>query len=196
MKNPALLLLIKGKASGSLLFLAWVLGVFVCHALRITLIIGGISDVLGLGACLLCLSVWESMILLPTWWRRLCWILIFYFLLIPVLEAMSTRAPYDPVLLAAMFQAVLLIGVRERVLLWALVAIVANPLARFIVEPMLFLYRLLSEELSPFIPARFILSFYHIYPVALTIVFGGIAAYFMPPVEQPEESRFAGESEI
>jgi hypothetical protein len=41
-----------------------------------------------------------------------------------------------------------------------------------------------------------ILSFYHIYPVALTIVFGGIAAYFMPPVEQPEESRFAGESGI
>jgi hypothetical protein len=139
-------------------------------------------------ACVLCLSVWQAMILFSSWWRRMCSILVFYLLVIPSLDLVNPSIGYDPVLLAAFFQAALLTNVRKRVLLLVTLAILANPLAKYVVKPLLLVYDFALAQISPPIPAVFILQFSEIYPVLMTIAFGAVVALFMPPIEQRHNS--------
>jgi hypothetical protein len=182
--HPSKSVLFRGVQTGGAFFLAWTLGACICYSFKFLLFYCKETDAMRVAACVLCLSVWQAMILFSSWWRRMCSILIFYFLVIPSLDPANLSVGYDPVLLAAFFQAALLINVRKRVLLLVILAILANPMAGYVVQPLMAVYDFALKLLLPSIPAVFILPFSEIYPVLMTIAFGSVVALFMPPIER------------
>jgi hypothetical protein len=180
--------LLRGRARGALLLLAWTLGVAVTYALIILLVVGGLygntSDIiwLGLTGCTLGLYLWQAVLLLPSWWRRLCWMIVFFLASLPVSHPFNKPVWYDPVAITAALQALILTGVRQRVWVWVLVAIAAHVIHLSSWRYLMSVYSSAYVEVVRFIPANYILSFPDFYSVVATIAFGVAAALFMPPV--------------
>jgi hypothetical protein len=188
---------LNGRASGALLLLAWTAGIAVTYAVIVFLIVCGLynntSDViwLGLTGCTLGLYMWQAVLLLPSWWRRLCWLLVFFLVSLPASNPFNKPVWYDPVSMTAAFQALLLTGVRQRVWVWMLVAIATHVIHLSSWQFLVSAYSSAYTEVARFIPRNYILSFPDFYTVIATLAFGA-AAYFMPLVTwQVEEERHA-----
>jgi hypothetical protein len=81
--------LIKGKGTGGSLFLAWSLGVVATFPVMLVVAsTGSAFDVMWRGfiVSLLCLSVWQAILLLPIWRRRLLWVAVQLVALAPLIN--------------------------------------------------------------------------------------------------------------
>src|SRR4030095_5197315 len=131
--------IVRGHGTGARLFLFWTLGTFVAYGINhaLTLTVRGLNntpnpshDWVGLMLPLLALSLWEAVLLLPTWPRRLGWTFTFLFASIACryIDSFETSDWYHALWYAALLQTFFLIRVRNRTWIWLLAVIAAYAL--------------------------------------------------------------------
>jgi hypothetical protein len=142
--------------------------------------------------CLLGLSLWEAVLLLPTWPRRLVW--TFTFLLASItsgfIDSFEIQDWYYPIWFAALFQTLILVGVRNRAWIWLLGVIAADAVGWWGRGYVFEVYWQAYQDLGRVVNENYLLSYGNAYEMLHHIAFGAIAA-FMPPVGDPtgEQSR-------
>lgn len=187
--------LFTGEATGAKLLLGWILGIAAAYAIIILFVIAGLynntNDAIWLGsmACALGLSTWQAVLLLPTWGRRFCWILAFYGISLFGADPVNTPKWFDEVSIAAAIHGLILVGVRQRVWIWSVLAITLYALHLSSYRVLLTSYDSAYALVIRYLPANYVLPFGDFYPFVATIPFGFAAAFLMPPVEKVARTR-------
>jgi hypothetical protein len=175
--------LLKGRGTGAPLFLAWCIGT--AGAFVFTVVIFQTSqhyltNWFGfLGGALL-LKVWQSILLLPAWWKRIAWVAIYACLLATLHKREAINWTYC--WSADLLHGLLLIDARKRVWIWMSVACLAN-LAVIVDQG--FIYKLWSSLvpiISLMVPSDWITPVYVTLTYAVQIVLG-VGCALMPPIE-------------
>jgi hypothetical protein len=194
-------ILLKGKGSGTPLFLAWTAGVFVAYGLLQASIF--FMDTLNVwfaygyfAVCVGLLAVWQAILLFPTPWRRTVWVLLCACVLLTVIfvEIKRINPPPLPLWLTfdwttAALQTGVLLGARKRICAWIVALIVTAPLypTNALLQPLEDAYSQfafqLANEFANLLEEDFILSFEQALMMAKILVFGSVASFLMPPVE-------------
>jgi hypothetical protein len=181
--------LLKGQSTGAPLFLAWVIGVisyqllwqmyYATHGSMVVYLFD-VAGVLGV-------STWQALILLTTWWRRVLWVLIFF--LLYLYHYIYRPDWWNPIAIPPLVQAVVLFGARRRVWLWISLALYFLWLPDEWWEPIIYLYRLGFGELVDFIPVKYLIGSHEFLTGFLSLIFGAIAAFLMPPTVRTSEAN-------
>lgn len=179
--------LLNGTGRGLPLFLAWVLGTAVTavavHCFILTT--PGLTESLiqRLAAVDLFFLSYQALLLLPSFWRRLGWVVIGF---------TCFRLPYfrgvgdfcfsfwtHPLFLAVVLQSTLLLGVRRRGWLLAVVAITIYPVWRILTPSFDSAYQWATSLL----PGGFWMSATTANAMLLLQLFGLVLAFLIPPVD-------------
>jgi hypothetical protein len=181
--------ILEGQATGAPLFLAWSIGVLLAYPGMILVNLSTSPFYLlwaGFIGCLVFLSVWQAILLLPTWWRRTLWIAASFISVLSLVDLESfiggSRSSWHYLSAAMVCQSLVLIGVRRRFGLWAALTILGNPEINKLGEPFYTLYDLFRSEMVRFVSDKYMLSVVPAYAFTLTIALGMAAAFLMPPI--------------
>jgi hypothetical protein len=198
-----LLTLLKGRGRGVPLFLAWIVGVIAHHVayaviFRIVYKPGVRYDLTTLlrieFLLFLGLSFWQSILLLPLWWRRALWVSVLFIL--PICDfTVNFEAKHFPMFQApplaipVFLHTLVMMGVRRRVWVWAATAVFFFFGSSIWMGSVFFVCRTLVNELKGFISTQYILSPSAVISLIMAIAFGAVAAFLMPPVDSNSAGR-------
>jgi hypothetical protein len=180
--------LLTGRGSGGPLFLAWCLGVVATYFI-IMLFRNTRLEVIALATWLVLLSCWQAILLLPSWWRRGVWLLC-HLVFVTGSEPFESfnSVIWTAICWATIVQSLLFLGVRTRLLLWGLVAVTSHPAINPIIDYVYIYFRkVFVYYYIHGVPVDVLPEFPPAYYLMATIVFGLVAAYFMPPVYRTAE---------
>jgi hypothetical protein len=153
-----------------------------------------VRSVLAPVLCVLLLTFWQSILLLPSWWRRGLWCLlqlafVFSFYLTDPAKEVIWKATF----LTTVIQSLLFLGVRRRFALWAALSVFSYPFGPRVFEMAQNMYSLSLREDSLFaLRLPFLLpQFKPVYHMMVGVCIGAIAALLMPPTKpcEPETGR-------
>lgn len=192
-KEGSLNQLLAGKESGTSLFLGWCLGLPI-YLVKVLADASSDNFYVRMSAflgCMLLMSIWQGILLLSSAWRRMAWGLVFAAGVSPLMSAeivLSDKLSYWSCLLVVMcVQGFLLAGMRKRFWLWVVLAVMGNPLlSTFEIR-----FSQLYDEFwvkygSLFAPREMGPSPDDVYGLLLSVAFGLLAAFLMPP-NQPSD---------
>lgn len=188
--------IVRGHGTGARLFLVWTLGTFVAYGIGHAFTFGtpkGTSTAYRLGwiLCLLILSFWYAVLLLPTWLSRVGWTYMLFFGLVAGSGMIETAVPpwYLSLWIAALLHTFFLIRVRQRVWLWLLALFGTALVAWLSHRTMHSVYLQAYAYLGQFVDQRFFLRYENACGMLHYIAFGAAAAFMPPIVAPPIESK-------
>jgi hypothetical protein len=137
--------------------------------------------------CTIPFAGWQATLLVASIGRRLCWVFASVLAALPFLFENPDWYGYDMFMGAALLQAILLVGVRRRVWAWLAAVLMGFSLPPMTLEASLDLYDKVSTFLQTFIPRVFVMEFTLVRLVVEMSVLGAIAAFLMPPKQEPKQ---------
>jgi hypothetical protein len=183
--------LLNGRGFGASLFIAWALGVFATFPLMVlfTSLSANFYGVWrGFIASLFLFSIWQAILILPSFRKRVLWISISAATILPVLHIQQfkgTTGFWHLLSIGMILQSLLLVGVRKRFWLWVILAVVGNPAHNFLSDTIYGYYKDLFAAILrvfPGIPKILIPSLIPTYVMVLTVIVGAVTSFLMPLV--------------
>jgi hypothetical protein len=179
--------LLNGQATGTSLFSAWCAGIFAalfCTFLFISFAPDYLLAWIGFLGGLVFLSIWESVLLTSSWWRRAVWGISYAFILLRLFYDIK-NSDWHYYCVGQLVHGALLIGTRTRAWVWFVVAVLGNPALMSFERPLEQEYEnQLAPILANYLPVSWILPFFVAYAFGIQVIYGLVAAFLMPPVKK------------
>jgi hypothetical protein len=181
-------ILLSGRATGTPLFLAWSL---------VTLIIFFLSTLhqnawplsnLRLFLCgFLLLYVCQGILLVSGWERRALWVSVYVLHVIPPVGTVKFSESYFP--FVHTIHGLVLLGARRRTWAWLGLAVILYPNITNAWMYFAVIHSHVMASSSHWVPRHLIPPYFIWYPFGVQILFGAIAAFFMPPIRKPAREQ-------